>query len=135
MRLSTPLATGLVATAERASITDIGKLLALIKPPVNATNIKGVVDWLGNLRDQAMQDTQSLHDRNATEKTRSGYKAILVSMRLAHLTKSIPKYAIHQMKGVLQSPDASALESSLQAEHKADKLALLALLKAVIDDA
>ena len=132
MRLSPQLAAGLVASAAKPPLTDIGSLYTLLKPPVSATNIKGVVDWLGNFRDQAMLDTQTFHDRNASEKTRSGYKAILVSMRLTYLTKSFPKDVVRQMKSVLQSPHASALESSLRAEHKNDKLNLLTLLKNTI---
>ena len=89
----------------------------------------------GIREDQAMQDTQSLHDPNASGKTRSGYKAVLVSMRLAYLTKYFPKDVVRQMKRVLQSPHASALESSLRAGHKDDELSLLALLKATLDNA
>ena len=136
MRLSPQLAAGLVASATKPPVTDISHLCTILKPPASATNIRGVVDWFGNFRDQAMQDTQFLHDRNASVKTRSGYKAILVSMRLAYLTtKSFPKDVVRQMKGVLQSPQASALESSLRAGHKDDELSLLALLKAAFDNA
>lgn len=135
MHLSPQLAAGLVASATKPPLNDISNLHPILKPPVSATNIRGVVDWFGNFRDQAMQDTQSLHDRNASGKTRSGYKAILVSMRLAYLTKYFPKDVVRQMKGILQSPHASALESSLRAGHKDDELSLLAQLKAALDNA
>ena len=92
-----------------------------------------MIDWLGDFRDGAMRQTQALHDRNASERTRSGYKAILVSMRVAFVAKFHPKDVIRQMMDVLQSPHASALERNLHAEHKDDQLALLSLLKSALD--
>ena len=133
MGLSPQLAAGLATAAERSLIADAGKLLPLLKPPVSATNIRGVIDWLGDFRDGAMRQTQALHDRNASERTRSGYKAILVSMRVAFVAKFHPKDVIRQMMDVLQSPHASALERNLHAEHKDDQLALLSLLKSALD--
>ena len=134
MHLSPQLATGLVSVAERSLLSNFGKLQTLLKPPVSAANIKGVIDWLGDFCDNAMQETENLHAPNASKKTQSGYKALLVSMRVAFLAKFFPKDVIHRMKGVLQSPHASALESSLRADHKDDQLALLAQLKAALDN-
>ena len=135
MRLTPQLATRMVAVAETTHAPDVGFFMELLKPQVGQADIKGVLDKLGNFRDRAMQDTQSLQDRNASVKTRSGYKAIAVSMRLAHLINTYYKSSIPRLKAVLQSPQASALESSLRADHKDDQLALLALLKAAVDNA
>ena len=134
MRLTPQLAAGMVAVAERSPLTDVGKLFSLHKPPVSATNIQDVIDWLGTFRNDAMQETKDLHDPSASAKTQSGYKSILVSMKLAHLIKFIPKDVARLMKSVLQSPHASTLESSLRTGHKDDELTLLALLKAAFDD-
>ena len=135
MRLSPQLATGLVTSAETTHATDVGFFMELLKPQVGQADIKGVLDKLGNFRDRVMQDTHSLQDRNASAKTRSGYKAIAVSMRLAHLINTYYKSSIPKLKAVLQSPQASTLENSLRADHKDDQLALLALLKAAVDNA